>query len=46
MRKWALAWLQKIRQLYEYQRERLQAEVGSDSLATAETNVRHTIATL
>jgi transposase len=44
LKPWALAWLQRIRQLYRRQRERLQAEVGSDSFIAAQTAVCQTIA--
>ena len=44
LKPWALVWLQKIRQLYRSQRERLQAEVGSDLWVAADTNVRRAIA--
>jgi transposase len=44
LKPWALAWLQRIRQLYRHQRERLQAEVDSDSFIAADTAVRQTVA--
>jgi transposase len=46
LKPWALAWLQRIRELYRHQRERLQAEVDSDAFVAADTNVRHTIANM
>lgn len=46
LKPWALAWLQRIRELYRHQRERLQAEVASDAFVAADTNVRHTIANM
>jgi transposase len=44
MKPWALAWLHRIRELYRHQRQRLQAEVGSDLFLAADADVRQTIA--
>jgi transposase len=46
LKPWALAWLQRIRELYRHQRERLQAEVGSDAFVAADTDVRRTMANM
>jgi transposase len=43
---WALAWMQRIRDLYRYQRQRLTHEVGSAEFVAADAGVRQTIAAM
>jgi transposase len=44
LKPWALAWLQRIRELYRHQRQRLAQEVDSAEFAAADAAVRQTIA--
>jgi len=46
LRPWALAWLQRIRQLYHHQRQRLTATVASASFQAADAAVRQTVAAM
>jgi len=44
LKPWALAWLQRIRQLYRQQRQRLAHDHGSAEFAAADAAVRQTVA--
>jgi len=44
LKPWALAWLQRIRELYRHQRQRLAHDPGSAEFQAADTAVRQTVA--
>jgi transposase len=44
LKPWALAWLQRIRELYRHQRQRLAHDPGHAEYQAADTAVRHTVA--
>jgi transposase len=46
LKPWALAWLQRIRQLYHQQRQRLTATAGSAAFGAADVAVRQTVAAM
>jgi transposase len=46
LKPWALAWLQRIRELYHQQRQRLAHAAGSAEFAAADAAVRQTVADL
>ena len=46
MKPWALSWLERIRELYRYQRQRLRHEVGSVEFQAADAAVRQTVAAM
>jgi transposase len=46
LKPWALAWLQRIRELYRQQRQRLSAVTGSVTFQVADAAVRQTVATM
>jgi transposase len=46
LKPWALNWLERIRDLYRYQRQRLTHEAGSVEFETADAAVRQTVAAM
>jgi transposase len=46
LKDWALTWLQRIRELYRWQRQRLQEPIGSAAFAKADAAVRQTLAAM